>query len=90
MLPSATFSAPQSSSASLPLLPEDAVSTSPHLQQFSSVRKLTRDLQQRKPRHPKRSQLALSEAGTPTKRIVHTAVYEKELNHYNEALKHFE
>ena len=48
-----TCSAPQSSSASLSRLLEDAVATSSHLQHFSAVRKLTRDLQQQKPRYPK-------------------------------------
>ena len=59
------------------------------LQQFTAVRKLTRNLQQQKPRHHKRSQLPPGEAGTPTKRIVHTGVYKQNLNQYNEALKHY-
>ena len=71
MLPSATQSSP---SAPLPLLPQDAVATSPHLQQFSADRHLTLDLQQRKPHHPKRPQLPPGETGTPTKREVHSAV----------------
>ena len=37
----------------LTLLPQDAVATSALLQQFSAVRQLTHNLQQRKPRHPK-------------------------------------
>ena len=85
MLPSATFSTTQSSSAPLPLLPEDAAATSPHLQQISAVRQLTRDLQQRKPRHRKRPQLHPVEAGTPD-RMVHTAEYKQKLTQYNNAL----
>ena len=47
---------PQSSpSVTLPLLSQDAVANSPHSQQFSAVRQMTRDLQQRKPRDPKRT-----------------------------------
>ena len=40
-------------------------------------RQLTRDLQKREPRHPKRPQLPPGEARTPTKRIVHTVVYKR-------------
>ena len=90
ILPSATFSAPQPSSTPLPLLPEEAVATSSHLQQYSAVRKLTRDLQLQKPRHPKQSQFPPGETGTLTKRIVHTAVYKQKIKQYNEALKHYE
>ena len=54
ILPSDTQS---SGPAPLSLLPQDAVATLPHLQQFSAVRQLSRDLQQRKLRHPKRPQL---------------------------------
>ena len=46
-------------------------------------------MQRRKPRHPKRPQL-LGEAGTPTNRIVHTAVYKQTLTRYYDALKLYE
>ena len=90
MLPSATFSATESSSAPLPLLQEDVVATSPKMQQISAVRHVTRDLQQRKPRHPKRPQLLPGEACTPTKRIVLTALHEQKLTQYNNVLKLYE
>ena len=90
MLPEATFSAQQPASASLPLLPEDAVATSSHLQQFSAVRKLTRDLQQQGPRYPIQPKLSPCEAGTPTKRIVFTAVYKQKFTQYEEALNNYE
>ena len=90
MLPNAIFSAQQSASASLPLLPEYVVATSSHLQQLSAVRKLPRDLHQQTPRHTKQPQLPLGEADTPTKRIVDTAVHEQKFEQYNEALKHYE
>ena len=64
LLPSAAQS---SNSAHLPLLPQDAVATSTHLR-FSALRQLTCDLQQRKPRHPKRTQIPPGEAGSPTKK----------------------
>ena len=89
ILPSTTCNSPQCSSASVPLLPEDAVATSLHLQHSSAVRKLTRDLEHQKPRHLKRSQLSPGEAVTPMKRIVHTAVYKQKLNQYNETLKYY-
>ena len=50
----------------------------------------THDLQQRKPRHPKRPQLLPGEAGTPVRRIVHTAVYKQKLHQYNKTLKLYE
>ena len=87
LLPSATQS---SISSPLSLLPHDAGATSSHLQQFLAVRQLTRDLQQRKQRHPKRPQLPSGEAGSPTKKIFHTAVYKQTLPRYNNALKLFE
>ena len=74
----------------LPLLPQDAVATSPHLQQYSAVRQLTHDLQLRNPRHPKRPQLPPGEAGTPVRRIIHTAVYKQKLSQYNQTLKLYE
>ena len=78
------------SSTTLPLLPQDAVATSPHFQQYSAVRQLTHDLQQKKPRHPKRPQLPHGEADTPFRRIVHTAVYKQKLLQYNNNLKFYE
>ena len=83
---------PPSSSftAGLPLLSQDAVATSPHLQQYSAVRQLTHELQLRKHRHPKRTQLPPGEAGTPVRRIVHTAVYKQKLHQYNQTLKLYE
>ena len=75
---------------SLPLLAQDVLATSSHLQQFSAIRQLTRDLQKVKPRHPKRPQLAPSEAGAPTKRIVHTVVYKQNVTQYNDAMKLYE
>ena len=47
-------------------------------------------MQQRKPRHPKRPQLPPGEAGTPVRRIVHTAVYKQKLQNYNYTLKLYE
>ena len=55
--------------APLPLLLQDAVATSSHLQKFSPVRQLFRDLQQQKPRHRKRLQLPLGDAGSYARRI---------------------
>ena len=65
VVPSATFSAPLFSSASLPLLPEHDAATSSLLQQNSAVRKLTRDLLQQKPRHPKQPQIPPGELAHP-------------------------
>ena len=70
----------------LPLLPQDAFATSAHLHQFSAIA-ISANIQQRKPRHPKRPQLPPRETGTPTKRIVHTAVYKQKLTQNNDALK---
>ena len=84
LLPSAAQS---SSSVPVPLLPQDAAATSSHLQQFSAVLQLTRDLQQRKPRHLKRPQLSLGEAGTPTKSLVPIAVHKQKLTKCNDSLK---
>ena len=76
----------------LPLLPQDAVATSPHLQQYSAVRQLTHNLQLRKPRHPKRHPRHPSpgEAGTSVRRIVHTSVYKQKLYQNNQTLKQYE
>ena len=68
-------------------MPEAAVGTSSHLQQFSAVRQLTQDLQQRKPGLSKRLQPPPGDAGTPTERNIHTAVYKQKLDQYNNALK---
>ena len=86
-LPPISSQLPSSSASgdALSLLPQDAVATSSHLQQFSAVRQLSRDLQRITPRHPKRPQLPPCEAGTPTKRIVHTAVHKQKLTQYNVA-----
>ena len=83
---------PPSSSniATLPLLPQDDVATSSHIQQYSAVRRLTQDVQQRKPRHPKLPQLPSGEAETPVQRIVHTAVYKQKLHQYNQTSKLYE
>ena len=62
LLPSSSVS-----SDALPLLPQDAVATSSHLQQFSAVRQLTGDLHKTKSRHPKRPQPSPGEAGTPSR-----------------------
>ena len=78
------------STTTLPLHPHNAVATSTHLQQYSAVRQLTDDLQQRKPRHPKSPQLPPGEAGTPVRRIVHTAIYKQKLQQYNNILKLYE
>ena len=87
MLPGATqFSSP----TLFPRLSQDAVATSPHLQQFSAVRQLIRDLQQRTPRTPKRPHLPPVEAGWPSRRMVQTSVYKQKLNQYNNALKVYE
>ena len=53
------------STTNLPLLPPGAVATFSHLQQYAAVRQLTNDLQQRKPRHPKRLQLPLAKLVHP-------------------------
>ena len=55
MLHKAIFSATQSLSASLPLLPADAVATLPQLQQFSAVRHQRRQLPQVKLAHRQHS-----------------------------------
>ena len=83
---------PSSSSCTtnLPFLPQAAVATSSHLQQYSAVRQLTSDLQQRNSRNAKRPQLPPGEAGTPVRRIVHTAIYKHKLNQYNYTLKLYE
>ena len=43
-----------------------------------------------KARHSKRPHLPPSDAGTPSKRIVHTAVNKQKLTQYNNALKQHE
>ena len=48
------------------------------------------DLKKKKPRHPKRPQLPPGEAGTPTKRIVHIAVYKPKLQQKNNYIKFYE
>ena len=75
--------------STIPLHPQDAVATSPNLQQFSAVRQLTHDLQIQKPRHPKRPQLPHGN-GPPARRLVHTVVYKQKLSQYIDALKMYE
>ena len=73
--------------STLSLHPQDAVATSPNLQQNSAVRQLTNDLQIKKPRPPRRPQLPPDGIGPPVRRLVHTAVYEQKLAQYINALK---
>ena len=72
------------------LHPNDAVATSPNLQQYSAVRQLTDDLQRRKPRHPRRPQPPFDRIGPPVRRLVHTAVYKQKIAQYIDALKLYE
>ena len=72
------------------LHPKDAVATSPHFQQYSAVRQLTRDLQQKKPKHPRRLHLPSDIIHQPVRRLVHTVVYKQKLNQYIDALKLYE
>ena len=70
--------------------PKDAVATSPHFQQYSAVRQLTRDLQQKKPKHPRRPHLPSDIIQEPVRRLVHSVVYKQKLNQYIAALKLYE
>ena len=70
--------------------PQDAVATSPHFQQHSAVRQLTRDLQQKKPKHPKRLHLPSEIIQQPVRRLVHSVVYKQKLNKYITALQVYE
>ena len=70
--------------------PKDAVATSPHFQQYSAVRQLTRDLQQKKPKHPRRPHLPSEIIQQPVRRLVHSVVYKQKLNQYITALKLYE
>ena len=72
------------------LHPKDAVATSPHFQQYSAVRQLTRDVQQKKPKHPRRPSLPSDVIGKPIRRLVHTVFYKQKLNQYIDALKLYE
>ena len=72
------------------LHPKDAVATSPHFQQYSAVRQLTRDLQQKKPKHPRRLHLPSDIIHQPVRRLVHTVFYKQKLNQYIAALKLYE
>ena len=88
---SSSISSPVSTTQpTLFLHPKDAVATSPNLQQYSAVRQLTRDLQQKKPRHPRRPQLPPNGIGKPVRRLVHTVVYKQKLTQYIDALKIYE
>ena len=75
---------------SLFLHQQDAVATSPNLQQYSAVRQLTSDLQKKKPRHPKRPQQPPDGIGKLVRRLVHTVVYKQKLTQYIDALKKYE
>ena len=68
--------------STLPLHPQDAVATSPNLQQYSAFRQLTHDLQIKKQRHPRRPQLPSHGNGPPVRRLVHTAVHKQKLAQY--------
>ena len=74
----------------LSIHPQDAVATSPNLQQYSAVRQLTNDLQIKKPRHLRRPQLPSDGIRPPIRRLVHTAVYKQKLAQYINALKLYE
>ena len=66
---SSSISSPVSSIESPFFLhPKDAVATSPHFQQYSAVRQLTRDLQQKKPKHPRRPHSGLQTKVEPVYR----------------------
>ena len=71
---SSSLPSSSSSNTSLPLSPHDAVATSAYLRQYSAVRQLTNEMQQRKPCQPKHPQLPPGKADTPTRRIVHNGV----------------
>ena len=81
---------PSMPESSLFLHPQDAVATSPNLQQYSAVRQLTGDLQKRKPRHPRRPQPPFDGIGPPVRRLVHTVVYKQKIAQYIDALKLYE
>ena len=51
---------------------------------------MTRDLQQKKPKHPRRPPLPSDVIGKPVRRLVHTVVYKQKLNQYIDALKLYE
>ena len=88
---SSSISSPVSSIESPFFLhPKDAVATSPHFQQYSAVRQLTRDLQQKEPKHPRRPHLPSDIIDKPVRRLVHTVVYKQKLNQYIDALKLYE
>ena len=88
---SSSISSPVSSiESSFFLHPKDAVATSPHFQQYSAVRQLTRDLQQKKPKDPRRPHLPSDIIHQPVRRLVHTVVYKQKLNQNIDALKLYE
>ena len=70
----------------LPLLPLLAVDTNSFLQQSPAVKEMTQHLQLRKHRHSKRPQLPPGEAGSRSKRIVHSENCKPKLSNYNESL----
>ena len=51
---------------------------------------MTSDLQQKKPKHPRRPPLPSDVIGKPVRRLVHTVVYKQKLNQYIDALKLYE
>ena len=51
---------------------------------------MTRDLQQKKPKHPRRPHLPSDIIDKPVRRLVHTVVYKQKLNQYIDALKMYE
>ena len=79
VLSSSTSSAISTTTPTLPLHPKDAVATSPNLQQYSAVRQLTRDLQQKKPKHPRRPHLPSDIIAQRVRRLVHYVVYKQKL-----------
>ena len=85
-----SISSSASSNKSFFIHPKDAVATSPHFQQYSAVRQLTRDLQQKKPKHPRRPHLPSDVIQQPVRRLVHSVVYKQKLNQYITALKLYE
>ena len=51
---------------------------------------MTRDLQQKKPKHSRRPHLPSDIIHQPVRRLVHTVVYKQKLNQYIDALKLYE
>ena len=51
---------------------------------------MTRDLQQKKPKHPRRPHLPSDINAQPVRRLVHSVVYKQKLAQYIDALKFYE